>query len=289
MGLERDFILKLLLFIINPLYYSVSGANCPGGQSVPFRYNIPSNDNPATLFYHESGTDYWDKKSFYSAKVDCLGDGGRLMMPKTSGEVYQAIDIMTGMGEEVYIGLLNHDGLSCDEGGCNGIISWEDGSSYNYANYAGPTYPSVDIDNDYATKIKTDGTFDSTGGDGSKAYICQFDCNDIYVRDVSCPNGATPPDDFYKVGAKFYKYRTSWGSTSIAGPFDKCTEDGAQLATFKTEDDYTALTNLVKQADQDIWVALMNPNFGTCTTSAECATSPDTLYWGHTGVVYSFL
>ena len=107
---------------------------------------------------------------------------------------------------EPWIGLTNHDTLSCDDSACDGLISWVDGSTFSWSGYSGPSYPNIDVDNDYATKLKTDNLMDSSGGGGSKTRICQFDCNDIYTRDVSCPNGATPPDNYHKHGGKFYRY-----------------------------------------------------------------------------------
>ena len=88
-------------------------------------------------------------------------------------------------------------------------------------------------------------------------FICQFDCDDVVIKDTTCENGETPPDGYIKIHNRFYQYFPDYEAHNEAREI--CISEGAKLPSFKTEEEFLGLRQLHGWMATSGWIGLYNP------------------------------
>ena len=195
----------------------------------------------ATLYYH---VEYFDTKNFYGAKMNCRSDGGHLASPVNSDQLDRINLLRLSIPSNPWIGLLNPNRVTCSDDGCDNQLLWDDGATFLWGDYSG-TAPDISLDNsEYSVHLLSSDMEDADGG-GAKCYICQFDCDNIFTPDYTCPNNPSlsAPDEYYLHGKKFYKYHET--ATTFEQAQATCNSEGANLAMFRDDSEYLTLKGLM--------------------------------------------
>lgn len=112
------------------------------------------------------------------------------------------------------------------------------------------TIPNVNIYHGYSgVKMKSSGDIRSDDGGNQLCYICQFDCDNIFTPNYTCPENVSlnAPEGYHLHGGKFYKYHAV--SATLDQAQTTCNNEGATLSVFRNESDYLALKNLMSMFD----------------------------------------